>query len=486
MPSTASTDVSPKLKYATSTNHTPLSRSTMSFHVASLRRPTQKALGRRYATFRPIPVAARTTATAGGHAASAREHSITESNATFILRFHGKGQDAVRFETRYKDTWTAKRIHLSQRERQGEFAKEQLGPLSAEAADLVRTFQSGGDPFEALRLHLTHAQVDIDVLRVCICAAGRQIFKMARKERLAHYEDMDFKLAKAVLGKIWEDPNLWLPLVRADFDASWYLCWFVTAEKLDGFILDWIKIDAPQARDVSRGLDSTKNSSAWRSSLLRMIVEVLIHQGGNSADRAIICFLDFCKWKQESQNRVLLLDGDPMWSWKDDIRSMSIHPALIVIVANLKSGFQWKTDAFLWDRLISFRSTFVKPTDDPWDIKGTLQLGFDVANLRLFHPSEPSAEALLQLMPQMIVRSAEHNRATIERTHLLPTLQKAMLRAHVVTSARQQHAETASISQTYLELFKKPIDYQDLPPQLRTLPPHFKSKFRKHQRLEER
>ena len=353
-----------------------------------------------------------------------------------------------------KSAWSDDEYTLSWKQRVELLAEKKLGALSSDAQALSRRMESGElDPFAYAETYLQNSHVELETIRVVLHRAREQMFKLPRWQRIEAYASKNFKLASAVLLKIWKDPYMWLPLVLGDHHATWSLTWFAQAENVDHLLLEWVKADLGQLRlsDAWPQVTNSKRAtfgSHWRGDIFQKILEMkFVTNGMYSADTAFADFKHIFEWREG------LVKSNSKSAYLSDVKHMPLGFSAHRMVSALCIGGSYRSSSVLWDQFAAMRQTIVKPWTSVWHLEGIEQLEFDLARLDLFHPTKPTAEKFLAILNEM--HSNQGNDLSIPEVKIRHAIQVTMQRAWVVHKGHQQDIDAEWIVKAYEATFKK-------------------------------
>ncbi|KAK4541549.1 hypothetical protein LTR36_007846 [Oleoguttula mirabilis] len=256
------------------------------------------------------------------------------------------------------------------------------GPESPAAKAVRAQLQAGSEhPVEVLQAAIAEKRAPLDAARLCLQAYYEQINQLPQAQRIQVVNAKP--VAGIFLQHIWDDDSAWTHSTLSDFEAQHWLCYFAVAEKLDRYILNWLKVIFP--------LEATQHLREeeryiWRGFLFRHLIRAyLAHASPMGADAGLIPFLNFLKLRQAICNPHrgelgLVQPNSSEGSGRAEWMTMSEWPAFVELSNALGSGKYPKTDPKLYDRFLSYAEGYGTKG-------GFLQRQLSIVRLRLFTPS---------------------------------------------------------------------------------------------------
>lgn len=316
------------------------------------------------------------------------------------------------------------------------YGRDRLERASDEPEDVTRRRlrDSGQSPFGFLQDSVQKGDASVQVIGVCLDAQMLAYQNFPRVQRQRHYQEQNEKIATESLKIIWSNEDLWLPLVAFDWSATNALCYFAVLEGIDYLLLDWL------------GVKVAYQDHQWRGILLRSIITAHVMLARHDADKTLSTFLSAVQMREEA----MTLSRSHSWSDQrnrndnSQASHLSLFPAAVQINSALAEAGYHYTSAKLFDRYLSFMSSF-----EGYDALGR---EYQVCRLNLFFPRRPDdrpAVALLRKFSnnERTIFSQEANRK-MERS-----LRNFILRTALVASHNGNIEDLRWIKSTFSDQF---------------------------------
>lgn len=260
-----------------------------------------------------------------------------------------------------------------------------LGPLSLTDLEIQKRLQNPGcDPTQVLRQSIAAGTASTHVVVLCLDAQYQEVKQWPRKERQDIAKSQS-DIAAVVLGYILPDERLWGPFMMhcpgGQRDLAYYAIQRGHGDRLLGLL-----------HAETRG---EKVVGVWRGSLLRNVVMGhVLHDFTNNQTPAIRCFLDVLAQRNDGNARYMeRLALDPNVQ-KPRFLNITLLPTCVLLSDTLTSNHVHNTDPKVFDQLIqAFQSPETYSAQ-----RSQAEIDFDVASLKLFHPTHPQHTDAMTLL----------------------------------------------------------------------------------------
>lgn len=198
---------------------------------------------------------------------------------------------------------------------------------------------------------------------------------------------------------VWNDEKLWTPLVVADADAIFHLCYYAILESLEEMVIQWSFVAITEQGSPLAG---SGPHNAWRGQLLgHLITAHSFIDTANCADDMLLCMHRIVE-----ESKAVCASQAAL---------VSLHQPRLRCQKLLRIKIGSKTNGQLFD-------SFVKWVGEHANA-GPLDRLFQTANLSLYHPQTPTEAPALEFLLKWnghrsmnLPKETEHHNRFLQRT----------------------------------------------------------------------